>query len=88
MDEVNLLKWGIASVGLIIIMGALALLARRVGPVSLNGVKGDRRMKMKEVLHLDARNKIYIVEIDGQDQVVGVGANLISSLPRKSQPLK
>lgn len=88
MEDVNLMRWSIASLGLIVVMLAFALIARKVGPVSLKGVTGERRMKIQEVLHLDTRNKLYIVEVDGEEKLVGVGVNQISSLPRKNQSSK
>ncbi|WP_420433263.1 flagellar biosynthetic protein FliO [Hyphobacterium sp.] len=51
--------------------GIIAGLARGQMP----GVKRDRRMKVVETLVLDPRRRIVIVEIDGHEQVLLLGAS-------------
>lgn len=57
--------------------GAIASLSR--GQIS--GAKRERRMKVVETLVLDPRRRIVIVEIDGDEQALLLGASGEQVLP-------
>lgn len=64
--------------------GIIAGLAR--GQVT--GVKRERRMKVVETLVLDPRRRIVIVEIDGREQALLLGASGERVLPGKPEDSK
>lgn len=89
MEDVNMMRWTIASIALFLILGSLALIAKRIGPIQMNtSIKTKRRIKLKESLHLDGRNKVCLIEVDGEEKLLGVGQNSISLLQEKSTNAK
>lgn len=72
-DDANLMRWAFSSLALFFILGAFALLAKKIGPIGLGAKTGSkRRIALKETLHLDSRHKLCIVSIDGQEQCLAI----------------
>ena len=72
-EDINLTRWVIASAGLILLLGAFAMLARYLGPIGgspLRGKNKKSRMKLKETLFLDAQTKAVIVQVDDADHTI------------------
>lgn len=58
------------------LIGGLALLAKRWLPqLQASGGLKSRRLKMIESMALDPRNRLALVELDGQQLLIGLGQN-------------
>ncbi len=75
-DLPSLLKLFAALVFVLGLMGGLALLLKKLG---LSGVapssQGDKRLKMVEVLPIDARRRLAIIQRDDVQHLVIFGVN-------------
>jgi len=75
-SDVNITRWVIVSVGMIFMLGSLALLANKVGPIgsgTLKRSRGKKRIKLVDTLHLDGRNRVSILQVDDIEHVVLLG---------------
>lgn len=76
--DIDITQWVTASAVLIVMLYLFAVTLRYIShkqPQTAFGMK-RKRLKLVETLHLDARNKICIVEIDDtQEMVISVGLN-------------
>lgn len=71
MDEINLFRWVVACAGLLIVLGALALLAKRIGPVNLGTQSSKhRRLRLIETLYLDSRTKASLLRLDDSEFLI------------------
>ena len=74
MEMAGLIKLFAALVFVLALMGGLTLLLRKLG-LGHPGLAGrsDKRLKLVEVLPLDARRKAVILECDGEQHLVLLG---------------
>lgn len=74
MGIVGLLKF-VAALGFVLaLMGGLALLLKRMGYGHAGLAQGsNRRLKLVEILPLDARRKAVILQCDGEQHLVILG---------------
>ncbi|MEE2526180.1 flagellar biosynthetic protein FliO [Hyphobacterium sp. HN65] len=90
MDVVDAARYIAALAVVLGLLGLFALGARQgwlTGLIAglargqVGGIKRERRMKVVETLVLDPRRRIVIVEIDGQEQRLLLGASGETVLP-------
>tara|TARA_R110000868_G_scaffold262401_1_gene520909 strand:+ start:69464 stop:69910 length:447 start_codon:yes stop_codon:yes gene_type:complete len=90
--HIDISQWIFASGVLIILLFLFAYAVRFVAnkqPQTVLGMK-RKRMRLIESLHLDARNKICIIEMDDTEVILAVGANgfeTIGTQEKVSEPL-
>lgn len=74
MGLAGLVKFGAALLFVLALMGGLALLLKRMG-LTQGGIapRGERRLKLVEVLTIDARRRAAIIECDGEQHLVLLG---------------
>lgn len=95
MDVLDFTRYIAALAVVLGLLGLLALGARQGWLASfivglsrgqVPGVKRERRMKVIESLVLDPRRRIVIIEIDGKEQAVLLGASGETLLPHDERP--
>lgn len=77
LTDIDLTKWMTASAVLVVLLFLFAYAVRYVShkqPQTAFGMK-RKRLKLVETLHLDARNKVCIIEMDQTEIILSVGAN-------------
>lgn len=76
MDTLDYLKF-IAALALVLgLMGGLALILKKIGLGNIGLVPADkRRLKIVELLPLDARRKALILRRDDKEHLVILGVN-------------
>jgi len=67
-----------------LLLGSLWLLRKLQSGGGLMGAKADARLKIVETLSIGPRQKIALVQIDGQDVLLGVTAQSITPLHSSS----
>lgn len=76
METVDYLKFIAAFILVLGMMGGLALILKRLGLGNVGMLPADkRRLKIVEILPLDARRKALILRRDGQEHLVILGVN-------------
>ena len=74
MDYTDYLKFFLALVFVLGLMGGLALVLKRLGLGAASMVPADkRRLKVIEILPLDARRKAVLLSRDGAEHLVILG---------------
>jgi flagellar protein FliO/FliZ len=95
LDVVDAARYIAALAVVLGLLGLLALGARQgwlanfIATLSrgqISGVKRERRMKVVETLVLDPRRRIVIVEIDGKERALLLGASGETPLPHDERP--
>ncbi|MFT7433605.1 MAG: flagellar biogenesis protein FliO [Alphaproteobacteria bacterium] len=89
LTEIDLSKWIVASGVLIVLLFLFAYAVRYVAhkqPQTAFGMK-RKRLKLVETLHLDARNKICIVDMDETAIILAVGANGTEMIGTQEKPI-
>lgn len=95
MDVVDAARYIAALAVVLGLLGLLALGARQgwltsflsgVSRGAFAGVKRERRMRVVETLVLDPRRRIVIVEIDGKEKALLLGASDETLLPHDERP--
>lgn len=95
MDVVDAARYIAALAVVLGLLGLLALGARQgwlaniIASLSrgqISGTKRQRRMKVVETLVLDPRRRIVIVEIDGKERALLLGASGETTLPHDERP--
>lgn len=76
METIDYIKF-VASLALVLgMMGGLALILKKVGLGNIGIVPADkRRLKIVEILPLDARRKALILRRDDKEHLVILGVN-------------
>lgn len=74
MDLYDLIKFGAALLFVLALMGGLALILKKFG-LGHTGTTalGKRRLKVVEVMPLDARRKLVLFQRDDQEHLVIIG---------------
>lgn len=76
MEPISYLKFVVALVLVLGMMGGLALILRKVGLGNVGVVPaGKRRLSIVEILPLDPRRKALILRRDDQEHLVILGPN-------------
>lgn len=76
MDALDYLKFVSALALVLGLMGGLALILKKVGLGNIGMVPADkRRLKILEILPLDARRKALILRRDDKEHLVILGVN-------------
>ncbi len=95
MDVVDAARYIAALAVVLGLLGLFALGARQgwltglIASLSrgqISGARRERRMKVVETLVLDPRRRIVIVEIDGREQALLLGAAGEQVLPNSPEP--
>jgi len=95
LDVLDITRYIAALAVVLGLLGLLALGARQgwltqvivgISRGHFSGVKRERRMKVVESLVLDPRRRIVIIEIDGKEQAVLLGASGEIILPHEERP--
>lgn len=73
-DLPQLLRVMGAFIFVLALMGGLVLALRRMG-LSAQGIGPKKRLKLVEVLHLDSRRKLAIIQRDERQHLVILGPN-------------
>jgi flagellar protein FliO/FliZ len=76
METIDYIKF-VASLALVLgLMGGLALILKKIGLGNIGIVPADkRRLKIVEILPLDARRKALILRRDDKEHLVILGVN-------------
>ncbi len=76
MDEYYYLKFFIALIFVIALMGGLSLLLRRFLPGSAPFVKAaNRRLKITEMIVIDHKRKAILLQRDDKEHLIIIGSN-------------
>lgn len=95
MDVVDAARYIAALAVVLGLLGLLALGARQgwlasfisgISRGQITGVNRERRMKVVETLVLDPRRRIVIVQIDGKEKAMLLGAAGETLLPHDERP--
>jgi len=88
-DDLNQLFKALAALVFVLgLMGGLALLLKRLGLSGALPVKnGDKRLKIIEVLPMDGRRKLTIIQRDDVQHLILLGANEETVIESGIQPL-
>ncbi len=88
MDLYDYLKFFAAFAFVLGLMGGLALILKRVGLGSASMLPADkRRLKVLEILPLDARRKAVLLRRDGTEHLVILGATSETVVETNIQPV-
>ena len=84
MDLANTLTSGFALLFVLCLIGLVSLLFRKYGQgINLQLPKGEkRRLKVKEVLPIDARRKIVLIEKDDKEFLIAFADNEIEVIEK------
>lgn len=86
--EIDISQWIIASGILILLLilfsNALKFYVHKTSSSKLPF--GQRRLKVKETLYLDPRNRICLIELDGTEMVISISPNGIDMLGSQEAP--
>ncbi|ACI98317.1 FliO/MopB family protein [Rhodospirillum centenum] len=76
MDATSYLRFIVALVFVLALIGVFGLLLRRFGPGAglVARARGDRRLAVVEVLPLDAKRRLVLVRRDGVEHLLLLGA--------------
>lgn len=80
---------GGALVGLILVLGlilGMAWLLKRMPGTSL-GLRQSDRLRVVSMLSVGAKERVMVIEVNGEQLLIGVGAGGISKLHQLSEPL-
>jgi flagellar protein FliO/FliZ len=75
IDTHQLLKFAAALIFVLALMGGLAIILRRLNYLHPASLPKKRRLKIVEILPLDARRRLVIVRRDSREHLVILGAN-------------
>ena len=76
MDADSLLRFALALVAVLGLIGVVAVVARRLGLVSVAGLnRGGHRLKVVEVAMVDGRRRLVLVRRDDSEHLLLLGAN-------------
>lgn len=71
MEPTNYLQFGAALIFVLALIGAIALLMRAFGVLSLSQHRpGDRRLSVTESLLLDARRRVLLIRRDDEEYLL------------------
>jgi flagellar protein FliO/FliZ len=69
----SLANWLTAGIALLFVLGLILLLARLLRATGLAPQTSGQRLKLQEVLALDARRRVVILRCDGRDVLLVTG---------------
>jgi flagellar protein FliO/FliZ len=69
----SLANWLTAGIALLFVLGLILLLARLLRATGLAPQTSGQRLKLQEVLALDARRRVVILRCDGRDVLLMTG---------------
>ena len=71
--NLTLANWLTAGMALLFVLGLILLLARLLRATGLAPQTGGQRLKLQEVLALDARRRVMILRCDGREVLLLTG---------------
>ncbi|MFN7307448.1 MAG: hypothetical protein ACK5V0_08850 [Alphaproteobacteria bacterium] len=71
--SLTLANWLTAGISLLFVLGLILLLARLLRASGLAPQTGGQRLKIQEVLALDARRRLIILRCDGREVLLLTG---------------
>lgn len=71
--SLTLANWLTAGISLLFVLGLILLLARLLRASGLAPQTGGQRLKIQEVLALDARRRLVILRCDGREVLLLTG---------------
>ena len=71
--NLSLANWLTAGIALLFVLGLILLLARLLRATGLAPQTSGQRLKLQEVLALDARRRVVILRCDGRDVLLMTG---------------
>ena len=74
-QDVNLLRWALACVSMVLMLGGLAVVLRRWQHGSLTSPARPKRLKVIETTWLDTKRRLVLVQHDGQEHLLLLGTN-------------
>ena len=90
--NLSLANWLTAGIALLFVLGLILLLARLLRATGLAPQTSGQRLKLQEVLALDARRRVVILRCDGRDVLLVTGGPQDLCLgwlpPRNEEPPK
>ena len=90
--NLSLANWLTAGIALLFVLGLILLLARLLRATGLAPQTSGQRLKLQEVLALDARRRVVILRCDGRDVLLMTGGPQDLCLgwlpPRNEEPPK
>lgn len=69
----SLANWLTAGIALLFVLGLILLLARLLRATGLASQSGGQRLKLQEVLALDGRRRVIILQCDGREVLLLTG---------------
>jgi len=71
--DLSLANWLTAGIALLFVLGLILLLARLLRVTGLAPQTSGQRLKLQEVLALDARRRVIILRCDGRELLLLTG---------------
>jgi flagellar protein FliO/FliZ len=71
--NLSLANWLTAGIALLFVLGLILLLARLLRATGLASQTSGQRLKLQEVLALDARRRVIILRCDGREVLLLTG---------------
>jgi flagellar protein FliO/FliZ len=78
----TLANWLTAGLALLFVLGLIMLLARLLRATGLAPQTAGQRLKLQEVLALDARRRLMILRCDGREVLLLTGGPKNEELPK------
>lgn len=98
-DDVNMVRWMLGVLSLILMFGSLIVILKRLqqsgkfahGFTGFNSLRPQGRLQVTETLNIDTRRKLIIVEDGTEEHVILLGTTqelLVSSRPAAKKAAK
>lgn len=86
MELSKLLEAGLALVLVLCLIGIVSILAKKLNEKKFAGFKvSDKRMKLKEVLPIDTKNRFLIIEKDDAEYFISVSNEKIEVIDKQAK---
>ncbi len=85
MDPFKLITSGLALLFVLCLIGLVSVLLRKyAGGLNFNKVKKDGRLKLNEVLNIDAKKKVVLLSKDDKEYLVAFSENEIEVIDKNN----
>lgn len=86
MELSKILESGLALILVLCLIGIVSILFKKLNEKRFDGFKvSKKRMKLKEVLPLDARNRLLIIEKDEDEYFISVSNEKIEVIDKQAK---
>lgn len=73
--DINLTRWVVSFLSLLVLLGGLALVARKLQMRNIRFKPGEKRLCVADSIMLDARHRLFIIKCDNKEHLIITGPN-------------